>query len=284
MHCRLLQQTGRQIFVALVAFLIAADAIISTLWLLPVLFCGVSLWLQQFAGAWIAVNIISNFLVCVLCSPGCPRQYIDIRVPGQIVTSGQYENFTWCKQCNFAKPPQAHHCRRCGRCVMDMDHHCFFLNNCVGRNNLKCFLLFLIWLLLGAMYIMGTALYLLYQRWDEVHSHTGVPTFGYELMLWSMRLYANMVLAPGWLQTATFLLSTATGALLGVSGLLKSQLSLVLAGKTYIGSLQHNSGAASQQPRSLCVGLQQTLVQNVSWSWLWPCWHAEGPVNGSKRM
>ncbi|KAL3162952.1 hypothetical protein ABBQ32_009386 [Trebouxia sp. C0010 RCD-2024] len=267
-------------FVALVAFLIAADAIISTLWLLPVLFGGFSLRLQQSVGAWMALNIISNFLVCVLCSPGYPHQYVDMRVPGQTVSSRQYENFTWCKQCNSAKPPQAHHCRRCGRCIMDMDHHCFFVNNCVGRNNLKPFLLFLIWLLLGALYIIGAALYLLYQRWDEVRSHTGFPTFGYGLVLWSMRLYGNIVLAPGWLQTTTFLLSTATGALLGVSGLLKSQLSLVLAGKTYIDSLQHNSGTASLQHRSLCLGLQQLLVHNVSWSWLWPRWHA--PVNQSK--
>lgn len=147
MHCRFLQQSGRHMFVALVAFLIAADAIISTLWLLPVLFGGFSLRLQQSVGAWMALNIISNFLVCVLCSPGksvssclqgkvlvsltcfCtqqqmphpytgrylvagyPHQYVDMRVPGQTVSSRQYENFTWCKQCNSAKPPQAHHCR-----------------------------------------------------------------------------------------------------------------------------------------------------------------------------
>ena len=70
MHCRFLQRSGQQIFVAFVALLIAADAIISTLWLLPFLLHGTSLRLQQFVGAWIALNIISNFLVCVLCSPG----------------------------------------------------------------------------------------------------------------------------------------------------------------------------------------------------------------------
>lgn len=44
---------------------------------------------------------------------GYPCQYVDMSVPGQTVPSGHYENFTWCKQCKSAKPPQAHHCRYC---------------------------------------------------------------------------------------------------------------------------------------------------------------------------
>ena len=165
---------------------------------------------------------------------------------------------------------------------MDMDHHCFFLNNCVGRENLKPFLLFLAWLLLGAFYIMGTVSYLLYQRWDEVCSHTGLPKFGYGLVLWSMRLYWNVVFAPGWLQTSAFLLSTATGAVLGVGGLLKSQLSLLTAGKTYISSLQHSSSPALEQQCLSCSKLQQALMQSFSWTWLCPIWHTEEQVRGKQ--
>lgn len=165
-----------------------------------------------------------------------------------------------------------------------MDHHCFFLNNCVGRNNLKPFLLFLAWLLLGALYIMGTVSYLLYRRWDEVCSHTGLPKFGYGLVLWSMRLYWNIVFAPGWLQTSAFLLSTATGALLGVGGLLKSQLCLLMAGTTYIGSLQHSSSSAMQQQCLSLSQLQQALMRNISWTWLCPTWRTEERICGSKMI
>ena len=165
---------------------------------------------------------------------------------------------------------------------MDMDHHCFFLNNCVGRNNLKPFLLFLAWLLLGALYIIGTVSYLLYQRWDEVSSHTALPKFGYGLVLWSMRLYWNIVFAPGWLQTSAFLLSTATGAVFGVGGLLKAQLSLLMVGKTYIDSLQHSSSPALQQLS--CSQLQQAFMRNISWSWLCPVWLTEEQICGSKLM
>ena len=130
---------------------------------------------------------------------------------------------------------------------------------------------------------MGTVSYLLYQKWDEVCSHTGLPRFGYGLFLWSIRLYWNIVFAPGWLRTSAFLLSTATGALLGVSGLLKSQLSLLMAGKTYIGSLQRSSPATQQQCLSLSQ-LQQALTHNISWTWLCPIWRAEEQICGSKLM
>ena len=167
---------------------------------------------------------------------------------------------------------------------MDMDHHCFFLNNCVGRNNLKPFLLFLAWLLLGALYIMGTVSYLLYRRWDEVCSHTGLPKFGFGLVLWSMRLYWSVVVAPGWLQTSAFLLSTATGAVLGVGGLLKSQLSLLMAGKTYIDSLQHSSSPAVHHQCLSCSQLQQAFVHSFSWTWLCPIRCTDERFCGSKMM
>lgn len=175
-------------------------------------------------------------------------------------------------------------CRKCGRCIMDMDHHCLFLNNCVGRNNLQPFLLFLAWLLLGALYIVGTVSYLLYQRWDQVCSHTDLHKLGCGLLLWSMRLYWKILVAPGWLQTSAFLLSTATGAVLGVSGLLKSQLSLLMAGQTYIASLQHSSSPVSPQQYLSWTQLQQALMHNVCWSWLCPVWRIKGRICGSKLM
>lgn len=160
-------------------------------------------------------------------------------------------------------------CRRCNACIMDMDHHCFFLNNCVGRNNLKPFLLFLSWLLLGALYIIIAASSLLHQRWSKVHEHIEPLSFDYRLFLWG--IYFTVMSAPGWVQTCVFLLSTATGAALGVAGLLHSQISLVLAGKTHVGSLQHKHDPAWRRHISYSQVLQ-AMLQNKSWTWLWPAW------------
>lgn len=70
MPCRLLKQISQQLIVAIVAALILADAIISILWLLPVVCSGTNLRLQQIAGVYAAANVMSNFLVSVLWSPG----------------------------------------------------------------------------------------------------------------------------------------------------------------------------------------------------------------------
>ena len=169
-------------------------------------------------------------------------------------------------------------CRRCNLCIMDMDHHCFFLNKCVGRNNLKPFLLFLSWLLLGALYTIIAASSLLHQRWGEVQKHIGILDLDHRLFLWGMRIYFTVVFAPNWVQICVFLLSTATGAALGVTKLLQSQVSLVLAGKTYVGSLQHQHNSAWQQHIS-CSQWLQAILQNMSWTWLWPC----GLYKGKRR-
>ena len=70
MHCRFLQQIGQRLFVSIVAALISADAIISILWLLPATCSGISLRLQQIAGVYAAANVMSNFFVSGLGSPG----------------------------------------------------------------------------------------------------------------------------------------------------------------------------------------------------------------------
>ena len=70
MHCRFLQQIGQRLFVSIVAALISADAIISILWLLPTTCSGTSLRLQQIAGVYAAANVMSNFFVSGLGSPG----------------------------------------------------------------------------------------------------------------------------------------------------------------------------------------------------------------------
>ena len=55
-----------------------------------------------------------------------------------------------CKRCDEIKPARTHHCMMCDRCVYAMDHHCPWVNNCLGAENYRYFLLFLVYLQLGA--------------------------------------------------------------------------------------------------------------------------------------
>ena len=154
-----------------------------------------------------------------------------------------------------------------------MDHHCFFLNNCVGRNNLKPFLLFLGWTLLGSVYMIVCVVCLLYKRWYEIFDHLASHSSGLGLLHWGKKSYITVLFAPGWVQTCAFLGTTASGATVGVFALLKSQLALLLAGKTYISSLksEHNTPALH-----LSYGqLLRMLGSRDFMSCLWPIWHTE---------
>ena len=60
----------------------------------------------------------------------------------------------FCNTCNEYKPIRSHHCGICRQCVFKMDHHCPWINNCVGQNNHRYFILFLTWILIGAMFVL----------------------------------------------------------------------------------------------------------------------------------
>ncbi|KAA6429273.1 MAG: hypothetical protein FRX49_00669 [Trebouxia sp. A1-2] len=42
---------------------------------------------------------------------GRPNEYISFRHTDLNVQKDQYDSCTYCQQCSFPKPPQAHHCR-----------------------------------------------------------------------------------------------------------------------------------------------------------------------------
>lgn len=91
---------------------------------------------------------LSTYLACVFIDPGrVPRDYspdlehndTSTSIQQAVVQVKRSGEQRWCKKCNAAKPPRAHHCRRCGHCVLRMDHHCVWINNCVGHGNYRSF-------------------------------------------------------------------------------------------------------------------------------------------------
>ena len=64
------------------------------------------------------------------------------------------KNLPECKYCRTLKAVRAHHCSVCNQCVFKMDHHCPWINNCIGQNNQRYFILFLVYVQFGTIFII----------------------------------------------------------------------------------------------------------------------------------
>lgn len=103
---------------------------------------------------------ILSHLSCMLSNPGTlPLSNSSDGAEYAIARECKMEAVPICKRCNGPKPPRAHHCSTCGRCVMKMDHHCPWVNNCVGQNTQKHFVLFLFYVNLMCIYVIGMLSY-----------------------------------------------------------------------------------------------------------------------------
>jgi len=80
-----------------------------------------------------------------------------------------------CRKCGLAKPERTHHCRICNRCVLKFDHHCPWINQCVGLHNERHFVLFMMYLVIGALCLAVTgyrkALFVLFVNYDFGWTH-----------------------------------------------------------------------------------------------------------------
>ncbi len=128
-------------------------------------------------GFFLLSNIEFNYMGCIFTPPGhpepCldPRRYLGLKINHRqrnlvdhyaFNTTLELEpavNYRWCKHCKCIKPPRTHHDSITGRCILHMDHYCPWMGNCVGKNNYRYFVLFLIYLFLGCVYILMVSYY-----------------------------------------------------------------------------------------------------------------------------
>ncbi|KAI4706242.1 hypothetical protein J4E89_008976 [Alternaria sp. Ai002NY15] len=79
----------------------------------------------------------------------------------------------WCRKCDAAKPPRAHHCKECKRCIPKMDHHCPWTNNCVSHTTFPHFLRFLLYTTFGLSLLQ----YFLFIRLSHLWSNLDMPSY-----------------------------------------------------------------------------------------------------------
>ena len=109
--------------------------------------------------------IVESFLVFLLytilsCSnPGkmVNHEYMDLL---DIVDKGN-DVEEYCPYCLVKRKFRSKHCLICQQCVDEFDHHCFWVGNCIGKKNYTLFFIFLIYILLNTLFIMGINIYYL---------------------------------------------------------------------------------------------------------------------------
>jgi ankyrin repeat protein len=69
----------------------------------------------------------------------------------ELVEAREFDENHFCVNCMVRKPLRSRHCKRCERCVAKSDHHCPWVNNCVGNNNHRHFVLYVLFMELGAL-------------------------------------------------------------------------------------------------------------------------------------
>ncbi|EOD23905.1 hypothetical protein EMIHUDRAFT_223092 [Emiliania huxleyi CCMP1516] len=111
-------------------------------------------------GIYLLLNILFNYWGCLLTRPGFPGDHLAaVEAAAERATrDSTVPRVRFCKRCRVPKPARTHHCSVCNRCVLKMDHHCPWVNNCVGFFNYRYFLLFLLHLAAGCVFVMCTCL------------------------------------------------------------------------------------------------------------------------------
>ncbi|KAF2662909.1 DHHC zinc finger membrane protein [Lophiostoma macrostomum CBS 122681] len=99
------------------------------------------------------ICLLITYTKSVFVDPG--RVPADYTPEQKLEKSSGQQNQTrkWCRKCNVAKPPRAHHCSTCKRCIPKLDHHCPWTANCVSHTTFPHFMRFLFYAVISMLYL-----------------------------------------------------------------------------------------------------------------------------------
>ncbi|XP_078420160.1 palmitoyltransferase ZDHHC19-like isoform X3 [Cetorhinus maximus] len=121
----------------------------------------------------------TSFIITSFMDPGILQQGSHISMhesldPKVVKVNGKIFCLKWCRVCQFYRPPRCSHCRLCNVCVEDFDHHCKWVNNCIGRRNYRFFFLFVFFLVLYMLTILGSCItYLVLNHHEPMTAEKG---------------------------------------------------------------------------------------------------------------
>ncbi|XP_005177764.1 probable palmitoyltransferase ZDHHC24 [Musca domestica] len=91
-------------------------------------------------------NITGNFMACLMIDTSV--DFENLRPP----PDAEKLDWWYCKKCERMAPPRSWHCKVCKCCILKRDHHCLFVGYCIGHRNHRYFMMFVVFLFIGATY------------------------------------------------------------------------------------------------------------------------------------
>lgn len=99
------------------------------------------------AGLFIFIQVFTNMYSMILSNSTVRSSSMNLP---SVLRPGWY----YCHVCQMNSPPRSHHCPVCEVCVIKRDHHCVFTGNCVGFQNHRYFMLMVLYLWIGCVYVI----------------------------------------------------------------------------------------------------------------------------------
>eukprot|EP00794_Sanderia_malayensis_P000191 gene191-805_t len=96
------------------------------------------------------LNIAFNYLATMFNSAGQAFTAEELEAEGY----SSVDKIDFCQKCLRLKCQGTHHCSQCQCCIRLFSHHCESANNCIGLNNYSYFYSFLVYSVLGSLFMV----------------------------------------------------------------------------------------------------------------------------------
>jgi palmitoyltransferase len=165
----------------------------------------------------------------------------------------QLPEWRYCAACEQYAPPRAYHCHTCDKCILKRHNHCLFLGKCVGHNNLRFYIVFILYVFLGAVY----STYLNWAHFVRMYGELSLKSFFITIM-------PMFAWAFGMVTTAEFFFTFINTIALIVSLIMLIyffiNLRMVLNGQTW--------NESAKNVRTYALGWRHNLVEALGTNWL----------------